>query len=212
MTDRPIIFSAPMVRALLDGRKTMTRRLAWKPLVIAIQTEGRPTEEVRDASPWQRVQPGDRLWVRESVCADEHQFGLSVRYIADDGTVHLADTEEDRERHFLLRAYRTADPDLQGPFTVPSIHMPRWASRLTLTVTAVRVERLQEISEEDVLTEGARCEADRWTHDADAFWFDDARTSFRHLWDEIHDKGAWDANPEVVVLTFIVERRNIDDR
>src|SRR5579872_7240504 len=118
MTDRPIIFSAPMVRALRGGRKTMTRRLATSPLA--------------------KARAGDRLWVRESFT--------------------LYDREEPIEGGKFFRRVPTpmyaADyegfnkPDRDWSWS-PSIHMPRWASRLTLIVTAVKVERLQEISEED---------------------------------------------------------------
>jgi uncharacterized protein YhfF len=90
----------------------------------------------------------------------------------------------------------------------PSIHMPRWASRLTLTVTEVRVQRLQEISEEDARDEGAGLllhEHEYWDGDPDCY-----RKLFRVLWTAIHGPAAWDANPEVVALSFTVERRNID--
>ena len=155
MTDRPIIFSGPMVRALLDGHKTMTRRLAWR--------ECRPGERggVREhlPSPLQRVRPGDRLWVREA----------------------------------------------------PAIHMPRWASRLTLVVTAMRIERLQEITAQDCIAEGCEISgmmADPETGDPiprDDFW-----RPFSDLWCSLHGKDSWDANPECIVLSFSVHKANID--
>src|SRR5580692_1161056 len=110
MTDRPIIFSSAMVRALLDGRKTMTRRLATSPL--------------------RKTGMGDRLWVRESVWLNQGDVGA--------GRVR----------------YRATEPDFKGYWT-PSIHMPRWASRITLEVTGSRIERLQAITERDAQAEGA---------------------------------------------------------
>lgn len=177
MTDRPVIFSAPMVRALLEGRKTMTRRLAYherrtrNPAIAESPT-------FIAASPWQRVQPGDRLWVREACMSDPDRFTI---YRADWERYNVCDTMRWR----------------------PSIHMPRWASRLTLTVTAVRVERLQEISTDDALAEGCGLR-DGMHHLALRI------AEFRDLWNSLHGPSAWDANPEVVALTFTVAKENID--
>lgn len=177
--DRPIIFSAPMVRALLDGRKTMTRRKAWKK-----EGERGFVQWGEGPSPWQRVQPGDRLWVREACMSDPDRFTI---YRADWERYNVCDTMRWR----------------------PSIHMPRWASRLTLTVTAVRVERLQEISCADAIAEGIAPAANSQTIDCDT---PDPRDEFHALWDRLHGEGAWDANPEVVAITFAVRKGNIDDR
>ncbi|MBI3453989.1 MAG: hypothetical protein HY057_14370 [Rhodospirillales bacterium] len=163
MTDRPVLFQPEMVRALIGGRKTMTRRLAWRP-------DGRPTV-------WQRVRPGDRLWVRES-------YGR-----ADDGSiVYLADT-----------------PDWSGNFK-PSIHMPRGVSRLTLTVTAARIERLRFICAEDALAEGIA-----WNHRRLLTVIDNRRmavAAFLDLWSRIHGPDSVRENPEVVAVSFAVARRN----
>jgi hypothetical protein len=195
----PIILSAPMVRALLDGRKTMTRRLAWReypslPRVIADKPR-------RAASPWQRVKPGDRLWVREAWKAHSTLNSLkpcdlpksTIFYLADDG-------------------YSPS-----GANARPPIYMPRWASRLTLTVTAVKVERLQAIREAECIAEGAVVRARTSDIDGGKMVETDKvgiyatpRAWFRELWDELHGKGAWDADPEVVALTFTVAKRNID--
>lgn len=239
MADRPIIFSAPMVCALLAGRKAQTRRL------LAIRgrkgfTEFGPSDTAgydwhfRDAHkrwhdlrhaellarlPWQ---VGDRLWVRETVRADDHpeEELVGVRYLADDCWHRLPDTNEARERQYILRCYRSTDPDLDAYKVVPPIHMPRWASRLTLTVTDVRVHRLQEISLDDVLAEG--CPIDPDFHDTSqdgsggpmvkigiAQWRS-PRGWYHVLWDELNGPGAWEANPHVVALTFSVETRHID--
>ncbi len=215
MPDHPIIFSAPMVRALLDGRKTQTRRLAWRER----KCSGGPINDgggqmdyvepsmVRSPSPWKRVQPGDRLWVREAWCPNALTYGQSAHYRADGKHVVLDDGDG-----FTVT---NRDGFERSPWR-PSIHMPRWASRLTLHVEAVRVERQQAISEDDAGAEGvtdfakmraiaphedlAECQTRlRWR-----------QREFAMLWDRLHGPGAWEANPEVVVLTFRVQRGNID--
>lgn len=178
MTDKPMIFSAPMVRALLDGRKTQTRRVL------------KPQPEECSPALWPgccrlRYAPGDLLWVREA-------WQMRGEDTDDPTAIFQADP---------------APPDFdplavlwRGHWRSP-IHMPRWASRLTLHVTDVRVQRVREISEADAFLEGiaqrkgATC-----------------RDDFRDLWDTLNAKRGfgWDANPWVVVLTFAVERANID--
>lgn len=173
MTDHPIIFSAPMVRALLDGRKTQTRRLATSPLA--------------------KIAPGDRLWVRENFqllsfgdYAVTRAQPCDFRYAATD---RLAD----------------ADRDVRGYPWRPSIHMPRWASRITLTVEAVHAQQLQEISEADAIAEGCPCQTPEELAGMEARgWFCD-------LWESLHGVDAWAANPAVVAITFSVHRGNIDD-
>lgn len=184
MTDRPIIFSAPMVRALLEGRKTMTRRLATvlrmnRPGSAGYNRERRPVP-----SPWRKVAVGDRLWVREA-CGTGGTFPPGWAYRADGVEYH-------------------------GERWLPSIHMPRRASRLTLTVTAARTERLHEIRLPDVRAEG--CEVRHfWLFGAEGEERHRiARCVFQQLWTELHGAESWAANPEVVVLTFAVARRNID--
>ena len=183
MTDRPIIFSAPMVLALLEGRKTQTRRLASSPLRV--------------------VQPGDRLWVRESCDFD------------------IPHDQSDRLAHVLYGADRAQavvpmpggnwawkyDRTSMGRMR-PSIHMPRWASRLTLTVTDVRVQRLGRMSSSDARAEGPPIEPydTAWADEDPRRWV----LAFAALWDKLHGAGEWEKNPEVVALSFTVERRNID--
>jgi hypothetical protein len=213
MSDAPIIFSGPMVRALLDGRKTMTRRLAWKlPRNMMVECrhgyDACPTCDAPKASPWQKVQPGNRLWVRESCCLTDdgdHEYAI---YAADPGAV---------ERH-------RAQIDLLGPCFPkkvadqhrklrPAIHMPRWASRLTLTIAAVKIERLQDISEADAIAEGMTEHSDRrsWWDGTDLLTAaTSARGAFYLLWQKLHGPKSWDANPEVVALTFTVHKCNID--
>ncbi|MGV6875881.1 hypothetical protein ACUSIJ_24750 [Pseudochelatococcus sp. B33] len=208
MTDKPILFSAPMVRALIDGRKTMTRRVL-KPQPsrrdfrnVSPETARWFHDPVRGGmwisdgcavGPFKSFSPGDRLWVREAFSYDS----LDV------------------DRDGLLPPWYWADGNpTGGDYTKPrpSIHMPRWASRLTLIVTGVRVERLQDISEEDAIAEGVLCDSDGWRDYLmpQTQCCPTAKDSFRTLWNSINGPGAWEANPWVSVTSFDVHRQNID--
>ena len=121
MTDRPIIFSAPMVPALLDGRKTMTRRMAWRSV-----GKGGLFEDTF-STVWQKVRPGDRLWVRENFRNGPSYDGVTAGAVPWFATKWY---EAGPARSEVLRTPITAAGKLR-----PSIHMPRWASRLTLVVT-----------------------------------------------------------------------------
>lgn len=227
--DRPIIFSAPMVRALLAGRKTQTRRLL-KPLGdnTHLQCTGRGdwfwwTPDVNRAHVLQRIPyaPGDRLYVRE---AWRIRFNLDpfpggpIPEHARRPIWYEADREgPEYGKRVDFGRYR------QGRF------MLRWASRITLTVTEVRVQRLQEISEADAVAEGVtRCAwAEHMANDGRLEWhvpnvkpgeypgLTNAHPSpigpFSELWESLHGPDAWDANPWVVAVTFSTERRNIAD-
>jgi hypothetical protein len=218
MTDRPIIFSAPMIRALLAGTKTQTRRLlkpVWVEDAISTFTGWMPERVARErwvlkcngigATISVRYAAGDRLWVREAYAKDD-LIDTGARYVATDAISDL------RRKH-------------------PSIHMPRWASRLTLTVTDVRVQRLQDISEKDALAEGITAQSmiigshcargvhtevhgERFfsgtePHDHDGY--DDGIDAYAALWNRLHGDGAWDANPWVVAVSFQVLIGNIDE-
>jgi hypothetical protein len=201
--DIPIIFSAPMVRALLEGRKTMTRRIFKMNGEPPPRWDGRfgfsvltPDRYVElrgvdpERGPLSRFMPlrytkADRLWVRE-------------RWKA----IHSGDPTQGAR-------YR-ADVSFDQTVWRPSIHMPRWASRLTLIVTGVKVERLHDIVLHDVRAEG--CEVRQ-------FWLfglegEERRQVgvrvFGHLWEEIHGRESWDANPFVVAVSFRVIKANID--
>lgn len=200
--DRPIIFSASMVRALLDDRKTQTRRLATSPLV--------------------RCNIGDRLWVREAAAIrGVYSDVVEVGYLAHERASHTEFVEQ-------IPVELAPGAEVTWPRYRPSIHMPRWASRLTLTVTDVRTQRVQEISEEDAKAEGLYfrswevesgddmeyCEG--WSSDRfHAFKHsvgETAREGFEDLWNSLHTKDGerWDDNPAIVALTFSVRRENID--
>lgn len=186
MADHPIIFSGQMVRALLDGGKTMTRRLATSPL--------------------RTVKPFDRLWVRESLT-----HVTSDPVTAEDCSIHCytasipagMGSANPYEPNYLFA--NDGDPALK-PKSIPSIHMPRWASRLTLVVREVKVERLQDISKADVMAEGIHERDGAPMADVFAGWHE----PFAALWERLHGAGSWDANPEVVAISFRVIRANID--
>ena len=202
MTDRPIIFSGPMVRALIGGRKTQTRRLATSPL--------------------RRCVVGDRLYVRETAAAVELDDGQDGVCFAADGVFQpIANSAAAAEAWGIMHWYaRPADDDLRSQGKqVPSIHMPRWASRLTLIVQAVRVEPLPSISREDAIAEGlihkpGVIEPDWWMlpepHHQGSFLSPVA--AYRWLWNDLHTGTGerWEDNPLVLALTFRVEHGNID--
>ncbi len=191
MPDRPIIFSALMVRALLDGRKTQTRRLL-KP-----QHDSKGRGFLDSKLPYAT---GDRLWVREAWSGDydmraikpQDRFGPARQPIW-----YWADTKRDCGQWERPRS---------------PIHMPRWASRITLTVTDVRVQRVQDISNENAIAEGIEPHGHAFTgygKQADVWMA--PYDSFASLWNSIHGPGAWDANPWVCALAFTVRKGNIDN-
>ena len=204
MKERPILFSGPMVRAIPGGKKTMTRRVAKPPKKFSDNSYCDPHVCPPSLWWWDGVhthvgvkqdcpygQAGDRLWVRETYCfylcanSDEEE----IHYRAD-GESCPVDGEKVRWR--------------------PSIHMPRWASRITLEITDVRVERLQEITEEDAKQEGANI---RITNSVNVYSkdFDEGKRSdgsylngFIYLWDSLNTKRGygWNTNPFVWVISF----------
>ena len=213
MKDRPIIFSVPMVRAILDGRKTQTRRIV-KPqpcFVGAFEY----WHEVPMLSPEHIVRrcpygvPGDRLWVREQLRGDgqpgNRRVGIT-RYGADGDMVlpHcccgavICKCGENAIRADHIWNWKNA--------ALPSIHMPRWASRITLEVTGVRVERLQDISENDAKAEGVTDEfaSETWMQSmGGALCGRQYRYGFQIVWDSINSKRApWESNPWVWCISF----------
>ncbi|KVW08510.1 hypothetical protein LGM63_05490 [Burkholderia cepacia] len=143
---------------------------------------------------------GDRLWIRETCRADELDNGLDgVRYPADGAFRAIEDSSDAAGRWVELYAYRG-----QTGATVPAIHMPRWASRITLEITSVRAERLQSISESDARDEGVTIEGHHMRgYCAGAFGPPSIR-AFHNLWDSLNaSRGyGWDINPWVWVVAF----------
>jgi len=211
----PILFSGPMVRALLDGRKTQTRRV-MKPGPPPCQDGVTPylnglwrykgvvyEDGVGETCPFGK--PGDLLYVRETCRASELPDGRDgVFFNADDKFIQIKDTSKAADEWSELFGYRH-----ERGATVPSIHMPRWASRLTLRITDVRVERLQDISEADAAAEG--CTGDCHIGYLPAYQEGPHSYEFAQLWESINGSGAWDANPWVWVVYFEVIRANVDD-
>jgi hypothetical protein len=221
MTDRPMIFSSPMIRALIAGRKTQTRRLLK--LSAAANPHGTTIPSYYDRVQVGMFEPdageqrifgamlscsgrgsvlaplpcrvGDRVWVREAWGHDAPTLDDCRRGIESDGMPY--------------GPYYLADANWFDNATIKKrspIHMPRWASRITLTITDVRVERLQEISAYDLFWEGfepgKRLECGGMDRDP--------RDDFCDTWERLNGEGSWDANPVVIARTFTVARSNID--
>jgi hypothetical protein len=181
VTDRPILFSGPMVRALIDGRKTQTRRLATSPL--------------------RKCEPGDRLWVREKW--QLHGRATDFCTVVYGASATRSWTEFSRQFPDSLAAGLSPRPFQEGWRS--SLHMPRWASRLTLEVTDVSIEPLNLISWNDAVAEG--CPGKLGPNpDFPDEWDPTPTEEYRELWIELHGKASWDANPDVLVLTFRLER------
>lgn len=235
MSDKPILFSAPMVRALLAGTKTQTRR-TLKPQPVAAVTGFQKVfadhpyfqATVNGAllvaafpdghgflSPYPplRYAIGDRLYVREAYTTTQH--GVAV---------YRADAKD--QRGYKWSSIQDGDPGHEVIWK-PSIHMPREFSRITLTVTDVRVERLRDISEEDAIAEGIERQYGFWRcyGETPAPFRGAAPTvlsagrgvvcadpvhSYATLWESINGPGSWDANPWVAAYTFTVRLGNID--
>lgn len=239
MRERPILFSGPMVRALLAGTKTQTRRAirlteqqqAWlRDPSLYLQTmygTSPPPNPVKFGTPglWRIVgpdypdceddnvwcpygAPGDRLWVRETArCVAQseqpplNRGRIDIDYKAGGGT----------SREYSLESpyhwFPSMDRNVDGtPRWQPAIHMPRWASRITLEITGVRVERLQAISEADAIAEGVEQVStgqyrDYLNTDIPLF-LDSPKASYASLWESINGAGSWDANPWVWVVSF----------
>lgn len=193
MKERPILFTGPMVRAILEGRKTVTRRVVKpQPDFLGSMVDPNTPFKTLDAGLHARItcpygEPGDRLWVRET-------WGLQVRSYGGGAG------------EFIV--YRATNPDAiycrssEGrEYPVkwkPSIHMRRHSSRILLEITAVRVERLQDISEEQARAEGYPAERECETGGSGL----DAWLWFRSLWGEINGPEAFTANPWVWVIEF----------
>jgi hypothetical protein len=200
--ERPILFSAPMVRAILEDRKTVTRR-ACKPQPSAnahtTSAEGKPMgawwETGKDVNRCPYGQPGDRLWVRETTEADYANGAVLSRYAADGEPVLYAGC---------------GDPKYNGSVahwnyprkSRPSIHMQRWASRILLEITAVRVERLQDISRADIRAEGLQCPPELASDDVSPNYRDWYPAAWRELWESINGADSWTTNPWVWVVEF----------
>jgi len=145
VSERPILFSGEMVRAILDGRKTQTRRI--------VRGHPHTVKPLNIGCPY--GVPGDRLWVKETFALsrfdpESHEDEDTKDPSQWDGVVYRADGEHGSWEHYDGKGGRAR---ISAPWR-PSIYMPRWASRITLEVTSVRAERVQDISEQDAQAEG----------------------------------------------------------
>jgi hypothetical protein len=223
MKERPILFSAPMVKAILEDRKTQTRRVLnpqpsggvqYHPCAphCAINGNG-------DRLLCKFGKHGDRLWVRETHFINHFLGSKCPEAERDDVEIFYRATDD---------KFIRSSEDTEGLAWKPSIHMPRWASRITLEITGVRVERLQDISEADAIAEGGQ-----WTDNGPRHWAKPGATfeelnpvngwnegwshigqtdqdkclssaimSYANLWESINGTGSWDHNPWVWVLEF----------
>ena len=192
MTDRPILFSAPMVQAILDGRKTQTRRVfkARNGGVWPNSNDLPGMQQVLRTCPY--GQPGHRLWVRET-WMDLQGTGIEIVTGSRERYAYGADTPRGSYGDDQRKCY--------GLKWRPSIHMPRAASRITLEITSVRVERLQDISEADAQAEGVTDDGSLVT-DLDGKDRGGTIAAYATLWEVINGVGSWDDNPWVWVVSF----------
>lgn len=233
MKERPILFNGDMVRAVLGGTKTQTRRVYKNRKHPDAGCDMAACELVREQ---QHVidrtcsygQPGDRLWVREA-WSDQHPLAMQEGRYSQPGqagipgppsveyrTIYRADGEPLQvwRRKDHQHPYHTTEgpadeiaaewPTVcsnyrrhgKGVYWRPSIHMPRWASRITLEIVSVRVERLRDISEADAIAEGAEWAACGAPQEGSR------KAGYAVLWESINGAGSWDANPWVWVVEF----------
>jgi len=229
MKEHPILFNGEMVRAILEGRKTQTRR-PIKPQPVpssmgddlwVVKTDGKPSGmacinatdwDVRYwCEKWLPYEIGDRLWVRETFVLED------TDEMPTDGRPYRKMEEMGEFGHLLVPHYRATEPephivplDLSDSYDDrtrwrPSIHMPRWASRIALEVTGVRIQRVQEIGDSDAWDEGSW-----WRRYDDAVGppiyiaHGECIDCFREQWDALYAKRGlgWDVNPWVWVIEF----------
>lgn len=203
MKEHPIIFTGPMVRAILEGRKTQTRRVIKLKVYPGVNPDFSGLHAVQEGGGWRlygsepasevfkpSYQPGDRLWVREA-------FRLRLDQ----------DHKPPSQDWWKSGAWYAADGSFPtgcqgGPGKLRSpIHMPRWASRLTLEVLSVRVERVQDISYEDAIAESCTLDVvKREGHNWRTVML--PTEEFQHLWNNIYGPDAWERNDWVWVYQF----------
>ena len=214
MKERPILFSGPMIRAILSGQKTVTRRaMKHQPQKVPVDVvDGVPSWDsptnyagevqmnTQHGNPCPYGKPGDRLWVREAWLADSQLDSIAPRDLSQGEPIFYPADGSVRQTGCAMIS--------QGRGR-PSIHMPRWASRILLEITDVRVDRLQDISDEQAEAEGVEgcipscpgpydehgnpeCDCMNLTYEQ----------SFQALWESINGRKSWDANPWVWVVEF----------
>ncbi|WP_128805057.1 hypothetical protein [Klebsiella grimontii] len=233
MKERGMVFNGEMVRAILDGRKTQTRRIMApqpaddiercifpNPEAIGWKSSLRHKRGSTTAHFCHYGKPGDRIWVRETFQGPLFDYDLMDSYCKDSTPFEKPEFCVYKADGVPAPEFYDADDELHCRWR-PSIHMPRWASRILLEITDVRVERLNAISEEDAQREGVHTEV--WDQTVVArnyaaideffqFWSEDMphyvemnqlhQSSFRSLWESIYGEESWQANPWVWVIEF----------
>lgn len=209
MKERPILFSAPMMQAILAGNKTQTRRVVKWPLMDKSQwfelDESYGVELANPSNPIDHLcrygKIGDQLWVRETFCPiyPQDKYYNNGRPIEYDYKASYKHGDRLGDSIGIKKKW------------LPSIHMPRRASRIQLEITNIRVERLFDLSEDDAMAEG--CNGVLWVNDGLGSKtppkgygllnsYPTAKHWFACLWDEINGSGSWSANPWVWVIEF----------
>ncbi|HBY2263142.1 TPA: morphogenetic protein [Klebsiella pneumoniae] len=225
MKERGMIFNGEMVRAILDGRKTQTRRPVKFPVLdknLGCELAGNELAGELSAGNYLNSafgKPGDRIWVRETWGVVSHAFsedGLMIDWVPDRPATAIHEMLFGNGYYSGYAIYA-----VDGDFTwgdddsyedgrscwKPSIHMPRAASRILLEITDVRVERLNAISEEDATAEGVPPAGSLLPDYPGTFLtpkgdFATAKVAFQRLWESIYGEESWNANPWVWVISF----------
>lgn len=201
MKERPILFNAEMVKAILSGRKTQTRRIMKPQPSSGVRKSVLVKSGAEDGHGMELVcplgQPGDQLWVRETFSLLGNEDGCPV-----DWNDNIVNDKKDAARIYKASCWQKPNnygiwsvPDREMEFDgawTPSIHMPRSASRIDLLITNVRAERLRSMSEDDARAEGVIAASGPM----------EAGLAFRELWDSIYGPESWQANPWVWVIEF----------
>jgi hypothetical protein len=227
--ERPILFKCEMVQAILDGRKTQTRRIVKREHqelldMMAEDIEGSEPNSENLGLKYQSYiddngkelgpewcihcvecpeegviaigkghgKPGDRLWVREA-----HAIVPRTAYTQSIGVQQTLRPDDDHDAAIYKQGWERSRGGIRWR---PSIHMPRWASRITLEISAVRIERLQDLSDQDAEAEGVN--GQKQAAEAGLDWYDKPRRAFQFLWQSIHGPESWETNPWVWVVEF----------
>ena len=212
MTERGMIFNAEMVRAILDGRKTQTRRPVKFPVHdknLGCELAGNELAGELSAGNYLNSafgKPGDRIWVRETFQGPLFDYDLMDSYCKDPTPFEKPEFCVYKADGVPAPEFYDADDELHCCWR-PSIHMPRWASRILLEITDVRVERLNAISEEDATAEGVPPAGSLLPDYPGTFLtpkgdFATAKVAFQRLWESIYGEESWKANGWVWVISF----------
>lgn len=212
MTERGMIFNGEMVRAILDGRKTQTRRPVKFPVHdknLGCELAGNELAGELSAGNYLNSafgKPGDRIWVRETFQGPLFDYDLMDSYCKDPTPFEKPEFCVYKADGVPAPEFYDADDELHCCWR-PSIHMPRWASRILLEITDVRVERLNAISEEDATAEGVPPAGSLLPDYPGTFLtpkgdFATAKVAFQRLWESIYGEESWKANSWVWVISF----------